>query len=304
MIALVVQKITGAKGKYSICSKSALLKSNLPILNAPLVAKVFQNLGTVPANTLSGTFPLREEIMKKMYAALLGVIALAATTANAQRFPGPQIGRVRAITLQMGDQEFARMGMIPLKQVLLSQHRFENPENMELESVVLTAKSMQGNGQTELRINGRSSGTYTIGGRPFEYNNPSEHTFDNVTIFNSQRVSFGTWQLDLRGFNKVRRVTLNVRDRIVRPVPPPRPPRPIPPMPAYEVDVRNQGYYPDQLTAQGVCVANGGSIAVGFTQHKQAGNIIEGKRSFDGSAFFRPHVFGGGYSLDRVSCQR
>ncbi|OQW48583.1 MAG: hypothetical protein A4S09_04075 [Proteobacteria bacterium SG_bin7] len=233
--------------------------------------------------------------MKKMYAALLGVILLVVTTANAQRFPGPRMGQVRAITLHMGDQEFARMGMIPLKQVLRAQHRFENPENMELESVLVTAKSMHGNGQVELLINGRSSGVYTIGGRPFDYNNPSEYTFDNVNLYNSQRFSQGSWQLDLRGFNRVRRVVLNVRDRVILPPMPPRLP--------FLVDVKNQGYYPDQLTAQGLCIANGGSIVVGFTQHKQAGNIIEGKRSPDGFAFFKPHIWGGGYSIDKVTCQ-
>ncbi len=299
----MVHKITGAQVSYLYCDRYVSLKSfkyNPPPL---LVTKVFQNRGIDPAITSLWYVSLWEEIMKKIYAALLGVIVLAATTANAQRFPGPQVGRLRAITLNMGDQEFARMGMIPLKQTLLAQHRFENPENMELESIVLTAKSMQGNGQTELRINGQSSGVYTIGGRPFEYNNPSEHTFDTVTIYNSQRVSHGSWQLDLRGFNKVRRVTLNVRDRIGRPVPRPPVPRPPMPRPAFVVDVINQGYFPDQLTAQGVCIINRGSLAVGFTQHKQAGNVIEGKRSPDGSGFFRPHVWGGGYSLDKVTCQ-
>lgn len=250
--------------------------------------------------------------MKKMYAALLGVIVLAATTANAQRFPGPRAGQVRSITLNIGDAEYQRMGDIHLKQIMRSQQPYESPENMDLESVTLTAKSMQGNGQAELRINGQPSATYTIGGRPYQYNNPAEWTFDNVTIYNSQRFSQGSWQITLRGFNKVRRVTLNVRDRIVRPVPPPRPPMPIPqpprpvPQPGPTVSITVRGldtYYPDSLTAQGLCVSKGYSRAVGMTDWKQAGNQIAGKRSYDGSAFFSSHTWLGGRAIDTVQCQ-
>lgn len=143
--------------------------------------------------------------MKRLYTYVLGT-ALVLTTgvANAQMR--------RSITLHIGDVEYARTGIIPLKQVLLQQHRYENPENLELESVTLVAKNMHGSGTANLRVAG---GTFSgrIGGRPFDYNNPGEWTFDNVNLYNSQRTSLGPWQIELIGFNKVRRVILNVRDR-------------------------------------------------------------------------------------------
>ncbi len=69
------------------------------------------------------------------------------------------------------------------------------------------------------------------------------------------------------------------------------------------LSVKGQGYYPDRLTAHGLCVANGFFQAVGYTQWRQAGDKIEGLRSFDGSAFFQSHVWRGGMALDTVSCQ-
>ena len=69
------------------------------------------------------------------------------------------------------------------------------------------------------------------------------------------------------------------------------------------ISVRGQGYFPDELTAQGVCVANGYYRTVGFTQWKQAGDKIEGMRSFDGSAFFSTTVWRGGMALDVVNCE-
>lgn len=231
--------------------------------------------------------------MKKLYTVMLGALLLATGVANAQAR--------RSITLHMGDVEYARTGFIPLKQILMQQHRRENPESLELESVILVAKSMHGNGQADLRV-GNAAYAGRIGGRPVDYNNPGDWTFDNVVLYNSQRTSLGPWQIDLRGFNKVRRIILNVRDRWT---PPPRPrPQPIPnPGPAVTVSVKGQGYFPDQLTANGVCLSKGFRQAVGSTQWKQAGAKIEGLRSFDGSAFFQSHIWYSGMALDNVLCQ-
>ncbi|OQW53435.1 MAG: hypothetical protein A4S09_07485 [Proteobacteria bacterium SG_bin7] len=69
------------------------------------------------------------------------------------------------------------------------------------------------------------------------------------------------------------------------------------------ISVRNQGYYPDFLTARAVCVFKGMSDAVGFTQFRQAGDVIEGMRSFDGRPYFQREVWRGGMSLDAVNCR-
>ncbi len=69
------------------------------------------------------------------------------------------------------------------------------------------------------------------------------------------------------------------------------------------ISVRNQGYFPDFLTARAVCAFRGMSDAVGFSQYRQAGDVIEGLRSFDGRPYFSREVWRGGMSLDVVNCQ-
>lgn len=69
------------------------------------------------------------------------------------------------------------------------------------------------------------------------------------------------------------------------------------------ISVRNQGYFPDFLTARAVCVQRGMVETVGYTQYRQAGDVIEGLRSYDGRPFFQRAVWRGGMSLDVVNCQ-
>ena len=69
------------------------------------------------------------------------------------------------------------------------------------------------------------------------------------------------------------------------------------------VNVRGAGYYPDHSTANGVCFLRGYGETMGFTQWRQAGDKIQGMRSYDGSAFFQTHVWGGGMALDQVRCR-
>ncbi len=68
------------------------------------------------------------------------------------------------------------------------------------------------------------------------------------------------------------------------------------------VNVRGQGYFPDQLTADAVCRLHGHSQSAGFTQWKQAGNRIQGQRSYDGRPYFQSEVWNGGMALDSVNC--
>jgi hypothetical protein len=75
------------------------------------------------------------------------------------------------------------------------------------------------------------------------------------------------------------------------------------PAPRYEyISVRAQSYFPDMMTAQAICRLNRVGDAVTFTQYKQAGDRIDGKRSFDGRPNFLPETWGGGMSLDVITC--
>lgn len=66
--------------------------------------------------------------------------------------------------------------------------------------------------------------------------------------------------------------------------------------------VRGQSYSPDQMTALALCARQGKSQLVTFDQFKQAGNAIEGQKSYDGRTFSVVKFYGG-YSIDTVTCQ-
>lgn len=68
------------------------------------------------------------------------------------------------------------------------------------------------------------------------------------------------------------------------------------------INVRGQGYYPDEMTATAVCRLNGLWRTTGYTQWKQAGNKIQGQRSYDGRPFFQSEIWYGGMALDMVQC--
>jgi hypothetical protein len=70
-----------------------------------------------------------------------------------------------------------------------------------------------------------------------------------------------------------------------------------------QVSVRGQSYYPDRYTAQAICSFNGYYQEAGYTQWKQAGDKIEGQRSYDGRPYFQTEIWYGGYALDTVICQ-
>ncbi|MDZ4660436.1 MAG: hypothetical protein SGJ18_02335 [Pseudomonadota bacterium] len=69
------------------------------------------------------------------------------------------------------------------------------------------------------------------------------------------------------------------------------------------INVRGQGYYPDQLTAHAICLFNGYYRTAGYTQWRQAGDRIQGLRSYDGRPYFQSAIWGGGMALDVVNCQ-
>lgn len=98
-----------------------------------------------------------------------------------------------------------------------------------------------------------------------------------------------------------------------QPVPQPQPqpvPRPQPvPQPAphpgnvVQVNVKGHGYYPNELTAHAICLLKGHSDSVGFTQWRQAGDVIQGQISRDGRPYFESIVWRGGMAIDTVTCR-
>lgn len=212
-----------------------------------------------------------------------------------------QFGRGQHITLDFYDLEIGGQEALRLKQEIQRQHPYINLQSAELLSVELVAKSRMGRAQASLLVGGMQSGDYTIPGSPRDWHNPSEYTFNTTYLHNDRGTSQGPWQIIITGNVKVRRVHLTIMQRHPRPVPGPRP---VPvPMPSRVISVKGHGYYPSELTAHAICILNGYSGAMGFTQWRQAGNIIQGQYSRDGRPYFETLVWSGGMAINEVTCR-
>ncbi|MDZ4660661.1 MAG: hypothetical protein SGJ18_03485 [Pseudomonadota bacterium] len=234
--------------------------------------------------------------MKVLHSILTVLIVLAVGQVSQAQF-----GRTQQLTLDFYDYEIGGQEALRLKEEIQRQYPRINLQYAELLSVQLVAKSRMGRAHASLRVGGAQSGDYTISGNPHDWFDGSEYTFDTTYFNNDRGASQGPWQIIITGNVKIRRVHLTINQRQPRPGPQP-PPYPHP-GPSRIVNVKGQGYYPDQLTAQGICLANNLYRAVGFTTWRQAGAALEGKRSFDGSAFFHVDKWYTGIAIDTVNCQ-
>ncbi len=244
----------------------------------------------------------------KIINSLMAIVAVSAVCQISQA----QWGRTQQLTVNLYDREIAGQDYLRLRDEVQRQYPGINLSFAELMSVQLVAKSRMGRASASLLVGGAQSGDYTIPGNPRDWMNPNDWTFTNTYINNDRGSSQGPWQIIVTGNVKVRSVTLTILQRQPRPTPPPRPqpPRPQPPRPGpgpnwptRVIDVKGQSYHPDELTAQGICIANGMSRSVGSNSWRQAGATIEGKRSFDGSANFQVHKWYTGIALENVTCQ-
>ena len=101
---------------------------------------------------------------------------------------------------------------IYLKKSLKAQYPWVRLSDLELEKVVLVAKSKKGRGGAELRVGKWSTDMYGVDGEPRQFHERGRYTFDKVRFWNPSKNSNGQWQLGLKGNLIVRKVVLIVRD--------------------------------------------------------------------------------------------
>ncbi len=100
-----------------------------------------------------------------------------------------------------------------LKRTLKEQYPYVNIKRMELQKVVLVAKSKRGRGGAELQVGQDRTDNYQVYANPWDFKRSSRHTFDRVRFDNPARDSRGPWQMDLWGNLVVRKVVLVVDER-------------------------------------------------------------------------------------------
>ncbi|MBM9518703.1 hypothetical protein JWG39_02580 [Desulforhopalus vacuolatus] len=130
----------------------------------------------------------------------------------------PAVASAERLRLQidMGDTVFQaghnQTAVLPLKRLLRQQYPGIKLQNMELKRVVLVAKSKGGHGLANLRVGNKVSRERLINGQPQDFNRRSTATFDKVRFFNPAGSTRGTWQLQLKGKVKVRKVIVIAED--------------------------------------------------------------------------------------------
>ncbi|BHH85396.1 hypothetical protein [Desulforhopalus sp. 52FAK] len=101
---------------------------------------------------------------------------------------------------------------IYLKKSLKAQYPWVRISDLELEKVVLVAKSKMGRGGAGLRVGRWTTDMYGVDGSPRHFHEKGRYTFDRVKFWNPSKNSNGPWQLEIKGNLIVRKVVLMVRD--------------------------------------------------------------------------------------------
>lgn len=100
---------------------------------------------------------------------------------------------------------------IYLKKSLKDQYPWLRISDLDLQKVVLVAKSKRGHGGAALRVGKWTTDRYEVGGEPWLFQDDRRYTYDKIRFRNPSRNSNGPWQLHLRGNFKVRKVIVVVK---------------------------------------------------------------------------------------------
>ncbi len=99
---------------------------------------------------------------------------------------------------------------IHLKDEIHRNYPGVNLRNVGIDKVVLFAKTRHGDGTAELLIDGRTQDRREVGGRPADFDNPAQYTFDRVELHSRTR-NDGPWHLKLNGNFVVRRIVVTTQ---------------------------------------------------------------------------------------------
>lgn len=116
------------------------------------------------------------------------------------------------LTLDFQDAHIKGKNVIFLKKALKDQYPHINLHNQHLKSIVVVGKSKHGHGEVSMRLKDWVSAPETIAGNRYDFRRDTQHTFDYITLDNTQHYSHGRWQLLLKGNFKIRKVILVMED--------------------------------------------------------------------------------------------
>ncbi len=97
-----------------------------------------------------------------------------------------------------------------LKKTMRAQYPWVDLRKVDLQKVVLVAKSKMGKGGAKLRIGDHWSEGHRVGGRPESFYDYEPYTFDRIRFRLPSENDHGPWQIDLRGNFIVRKVILYI----------------------------------------------------------------------------------------------
>ncbi len=119
--------------------------------------------------------------------------------------------------IEYGDTVIRGHGRSPathlLKKALKQQYPGVDIRNLELERVILVAKTRRGFGDAALRVGKFWSESYQVAGSPWDFYDNSRYTFDRIHFSNPSHDNKGPWQIDLHGNFVVRKVVVVVDDK-------------------------------------------------------------------------------------------
>lgn len=153
--------------------------------------------------------------LKRQIPVLLACLFLS-FTAKAERY-----------VLDFNDWHLQGQSTIALKQEL--QRRYGNLpfQRMDLQRVVLLAKSAYGGARATLVVGPQQSNPQIIPGNPRDFQNPANYTYTRLRFNPPSGNDRGIWQLHINGNVKVRRVVVVAQMGYQPPAPqPPAPPAP------------------------------------------------------------------------------
>ena len=148
-------------------------------------------------------------------AAILSVLPASAQYGRGGRGPGyggpgyggPGYGGHRdRIVLNYYDQAFRGQNTLYIKQKIRQQYPRLSPRHLQIERVVLVAKSRHGRGQASALIGGRESRSENVFGNPQDFHHDVPYTFSRIPFHNYSYNAQGPLQIYLRGNIKVRKV--------------------------------------------------------------------------------------------------
>lgn len=140
--------------------------------------------------------------------AKLSLSILCLTTATAL-FANDEI---KKITLDMHDEEFTNYAEIDLKEKIKDIEPAIDFYKYRLESVNLLAKSKRGKSLISLTTKDFSSVKQRVEGTPDHYIQKNPKTFNEVSLSNGSKTSYGNWKLKMRGHIQLRVITINLQE--------------------------------------------------------------------------------------------